>query len=352
MAHELTTRANGRTEMAFVGETPWHGLGQRVTEGATIEQWAHEAGMDWTADQTPVLYQTPAGILSSDDRKVLYRSDTGAQLGVVGDTYKPVQPRAVLEFFRDLTEAGEWSIHTAGTLQGGRKLWALARNHTEGEVKPGDKVRGNLLLTTSLDGSMKTIAAMTAIRVVCANTLRLALADTAGQQISVSHRSTFDPAAIKSALGVARESFHGFMEQARMMAETGIGQNEAREVLRAIFGQPIKRIDAEPVKISGGSVDGSDFAQLLARPAALESEAKQREQRSVPKVLELFNGRARGADHESSQGTRWGLFNAITEHVDHELGRTDDTRLTSAWFGRGHDFKSQALELLTRPATF
>jgi phage/plasmid-like protein (TIGR03299 family) len=347
MAHEISIRANGHAEMAFVGTTPWHGLGQRVTEGAPLEVWAQQAGMDWKALEAPVTFQRAddQGTGTVADKKVLYRSDTGAPLSVVGDGYHVVQPREVLEFFRDLTEANEWHIHTAGVLRGGRKLWALARNHTEGEVQPGDKVRGNLLLATSLDGSMKTIAAMTAVRVVCANTLRLALADTKDMH-ATSHRSEFDAGAAKRAIGVARESFATFMEQARKMADTPVHIEEARAILRELFGKPVI-LKAAPAKVSGGSIDGSDFAQLLARPATLAGEERTREQRSVARALELFNGEARGSEHASAHGTRWGLFNAVTEHIDHERGRTSDNRLDAAWFGDGHDVKAQALKLLT-----
>lgn len=341
MAHEITF-TNGRAEMAFVGRTPWHGLGQSVTQGASLETWALEAGMQWVADESPVLYQTAEGLRASTDRKVLYRNDTGAQLGVVGTDYKAVQPLQVLEFFRDLTEAGDWHIHTAGTLKGGRKLWAMASNHTEGEVQPGDRVKGNLLLATSLDGSMKTTAAMTAVRVVCANTLRLALADSR-DMVQVSHRSEFDADAVKRSLGVARESFEEFMARARRLSECPIHLEEARETLRKLFGQPAI-LTPQQTAYSGGTIDGSDFAQLLARPHVPAPE--MRENRNVPKVLELFAGAARGAEHESARGTRWGLFNAVTEHVDHTMGRSRDTGLDAAWFGRGHAIKAQALELL------
>lgn len=371
MAHELTlNKRTGQYEMAFVGATPWHHNGQRVTRGAKLETWAQEAYMQWTAERSVVQYMTPEGLRESKGDHIIYRSDTGARVGLVSEGYKIVQPIEVLEFFRDLTEAGDWHIHTAGTMKGGSRIWALASNHTEGQVVKGDSVRGNLLLATSLDGTLKTTAAMTAIRVVCANTLKLALsglkkadgrkkgiqrigADKDGKTtaIAVSHRSEFDASAVKAELGLARESFEVFMQQARQMAETPIGQEEAREVLRQIFGQPkpVKTTD-EPVAISGGAIDGSDFAQLLARPHAAVEAPK--EQRNIPKVLELFGsptqvGTGKGADHPGVAGTKWGLFNAVTEFVDHSMGRTDDSRLGEAWFGRGHAMKAEALHILT-----
>lgn len=366
MAHEISI-TGGKAEMAFVGMTPWHGLGQRVTRDASIETWQREAGMEWDAKLGQVRYTPDAGSVDANGvrdfpgQSVIYRGDTGAPLAVVSDGYKIVQPKEVLEFFRDLTEQGGWHIHTAGVLRGGRKLWALASNHTEGEVVPGDRVRGNLLLATSLDGSLATTVGMTAIRVVCANTLRVALstaglkgssaegADAAKEWHRTSHRSVFNADAAKRHIGVARESFEMFMERARVLADSPIAVGEAREVLRSLFGQPAK-IEAAPVKTSGFTMDGSEFKQLLARPAGALAPAattKERENRNVVRVLELFGGAGRGATHQGSEGTKWGLLNAVTEFVDHERGRSSDVRLDNAWFGEGANLKADALKLLT-----
>jgi phage/plasmid-like protein (TIGR03299 family) len=353
MAHELTTRANGQTEMAFVGETPWHGLGQRVTQGATIEVWAREAGLDWTAKRSAVQYPFGDTMREFGDKHVIYRSDTGAPLATVSKDYKLVQPLEVLEFFRDLTEAGDWHIHTAGTMQGGRRLWALASNHTEGLVAPGDRVRGNLLLATSLDGTMRTMAAMTSIRVVCANTMRTAFADVGASStgkvakgtkgaISVSHRSEFDAASVKEHLGVARQSFDQFMNQAREMANSGISKADAVGVLRELFGQPKPVVSSVAPAPAPQMSDASILDMVLSQPVG-----EQREHRNIPKVMSLFEGAGRGADHPGAAGTKWGLFNAVTEFIDHSASRTQDTRLTSAWFGQGHELKVKALELLT-----
>jgi len=350
MAHELTIRRNGKAEMAFTGETPWHGLGQPVTVGASIGVWQREAGMDWDALSAIPMFdgKSPAGKhpefglnLPVPNSRVIYRSDNLDPLAIVSANYQVVQPKAVLEFFRDLTEGGGWHIHTAGTLRGGRKLWAMASNGEGGRVDSStrrmsataDEVRQNLLLATSLDGSMKTQAILTSVRVVCANTLALALSE-GGNAVKISHRSVFDPNAIKRALGVARESFEVFMEQAREMADTPIKLDDARYALRQIFGEPT---EAKPQLAWLGSLS-------QVRAPAPEPEAKER--RSVDRVLELFGGAGMGADLPTARGTSWGLLNAVTQYVDHEMGRTRDTRLDSAWFGEGNKLKQSALELL------
>jgi phage/plasmid-like protein (TIGR03299 family) len=339
MAHELTY-THGKYEMAYAGETPWHGLGQEVTVGASIGVWQKEAGMNWTAVATPVEgWSQPEGptTIRFPGYKGLYRDDTNEPLAIVGEGYQVVQPKEVLEFFRDLVEVGGWHIHTAGTLRGGRKLWAMASQGAVGVVNPRakdvrqrDPIRNNLLLATSLDGSMRTTAMLTSVRVVCANTLALALGDTGENSVRVSHRSIFDPSAIKHALGVAPAAFELFMEQARTMAEMPVSLDQARKCLAEIFGQGKVKADSSWLM---GSV--ADYKATAKEPEVKDS-------RSVSRILELFQGEGMGSDLVTAQGTQWGLLNAVTQYVDHEMGRTPDTRLDAAWFGRGQQFKQQA----------
>lgn len=351
MAHELYTNRAGKTSMAFVGQTPWHGLGQQLTAGASIEDWTREAGFEWEAKTAPVTFLRDDGTVGQmGERRVIYRSDTGAPLSVMGSSYQIVQPRAVIEFFRGLAASDGFTLHTAGIMRGGRSMWALASNHTEAEVVPGDRVRCNLLLCTSLDGTLATTAGCTSVRVVCANTLAEALGagltDVNGKGIKgktsgarITHRSVFDADAVKAEIGLCRSTFARFINDAQTLAARPIGMEEAREILRGIFGQPIKSRKAEtsPLGIA---------AAAIAKAAGAAAVIDVREQKSVARCLDLFAGQGRGADHSGVKGTRWGLLNAVTEHIDHEQGRTADNRLSSAWFGRGADFKSAAFQAL------
>lgn len=346
MAHELTIRADGRAEMAFVGETPWHGLGQSVTKESTIEEWQRAAGMDWEAlSGVPAANISAAGAwggfvrLDFPEHKALWRSDTLEPLAIVGAGYQVVQPRQVLEFFRDMTEQGGWHIHTAGTLRGGRKLWAMASRGEFAAVGPRrrksgqtDEVAHNLLFATSLDGSMKTTVADTAIRVVCANTLALALRDN-NRTIQISHRSVFDEAAVKRALGLVDDAFGRFMRQARELSTVPVAEGEAIPLLRRIF-----RVDAQKRPSTAWLGGLKDMAERADQEAAGTG---------MQRVLALFEGAGMGASLPGAAGTRWGLLNAVTEHVDWDMGRTADTRLDSAWFGRGNALKQDALRVLT-----
>lgn len=139
MAHLVET-------MAYAGATPWHGLGNQLTQKQPIEIWQREAGMDWAIQESSVHFKADTvghlgTIHSFPEQKVLYRSDTKAPLSVVSQRYHTVQPREVLEFYRDLTEVSGYELETAGVLKGGRKFWALARTG-QGAALKGKGHRG------------------------------------------------------------------------------------------------------------------------------------------------------------------------------------------------------------------
>lgn len=343
MAHELSIRGDGFVEMAYVGELPWHKLGNAVSKNAPLREWRQKAGLDWEAREATVQFHNEDGLLLPvESKKVLYRSDTSQPVGVVSKGYNVVQPEALLQSFRDLVESGGWWIHTAGVLRGGSKIWVMAtREDIEvASVTKGDKVMPHLLGATSLDGSMRTTFVLTAVRGVCANTIGIAINGARGtNKIEQSHRSVFDPDMIKEGLGVAVLSYEEFMDQARQLASRPIKVPEATEVLRELFGQPTLK-DIKPEQ------DDYSFQRIMAQ-FTKTGDQKLREQRSVARTLALFQGEAYGSDMKGSNGTRWGLLNAVTQHVDHEMGRSDDTRMESAWFGRGADIKAQAFDLLT-----
>lgn len=321
MSHELTIRANSQVEHAYVGGTPWHGLGQQLTEGAPIEQWIIAAGMDWRVQRSKVRYhfgQEPTDFATWDDQHVLFRSDTKQPLGLVSDGYKVVQPRTVLEFFRDLTENAGYHLHTAGTLFGGRKFWALAKV-AEACVTGADRVGGYLLLSTSCDGSMATECRETTVRVVCNNTLSIARATGSRGVIKVGHRSQFNANAVKAQMLNSAEHFATFMELTRQLA--------AKRVTNAM---------------------AEAFVRNLLRPT--ETPDTEDDTKRAPKgeaeILSLFRGNAMGGTLLGTAGTAWGLVNAVTEYVDHrQSAKTIDHRLDRAFFGSGDDLKTRAFDL-------
>ena len=308
--------------MAYMGETPWHDLGSQLPPKQPLEVWAKQAGMDWSIRETPVCYRTNGiehdhAVLTFEDQKVLYRSDTGSALSVVGDRYRVVQPREVLEFYRDLTDVFGYELETAGVLKGGRKLWALARTGQDAMLKNQDTVCSYLLLATSCDGTLATMATPTTVRVVCNNTLAVALKG-AKNAVKVPHSTTFDPMAVKKQLGIATSQWGAFLYRIQSMANRKVKSSEASTYFENVLILP-----------SNGS------------PAAAPANG-----RALKRMLALFDGQGRGAELSTAKGTTWGLLNAVTEFVDHERrARSREYRLESAWFGQGAAVKQRAFDL-------
>ncbi|WP_186016352.1 DUF932 domain-containing protein [Burkholderia gladioli] len=306
--------------MAYVGQEPWHGLGNRLAPHQPIEVWADRAGMDWTIESSEVRFVAGANTIGTihafPDQKVLYRSDNKMPLSVVSARYQVVQPRQILEFYRDLTEIGGFELETAGVLKEGRKLWALAKTGQSGLLKGKDKITGYLLLATACDGTLATTAQFTSVRVVCNNTLAIALGDSTGV-VKVQHRSQFDAQAVKRQLGIAVSSWDAFMVRARALAERKITDTTAEAFLRRVLTYATVNVpDRETVSVN---------------------------ERAIKAVGQLYAGRGKGADLPSASGTAWGLLNAVTEYVDHHRrARTGDHRLDAAWFGAGATLKQRA----------
>lgn len=322
MAHDITIRTNGFAETAFAGETPWHGLGQEINPDASIEEWQVKAGMDWTVDSAPVEFaafdqNNKLVTHTFSGQNVLFRSDTKAPLSVVSNRYHPVQPRDVLEFFRELVDVAGFKIQVAGTLAGGKRMWAIAETGTMGEVVKDDKVGGFLLLSTSCDRTLATTARFTSIRVVCNNTLQMAMQDKR-HVVSLSHLSKFDPQDMQMRLAGAVSTFGSFMEMAKVLQKQKMSIPQAKKFLERLIA-PWNQVKRE--------------------------EHKLEDNRQFKKILALFDEEAKGV--EMVGHTKWGMLNAVTEYYDHHAqSRSDDARLDSAWFGRGDRIKNQAMELL------
>lgn len=310
------------SSIAYTGERPWHGLGHHLPPRQPLEVWRQRAGLDWTIESSEVRFVAGSAgshigaIHAFPDQKVLYRSDTKAPLSIVSSRYQVVQPAQILEFYRDLSEAGGFELESAGVLLGGKKLWALAKTGHSGTLKAKDVVRGYLLLATACDGTLATTAMFTSVRVVCWNTLQIALGEGAGA-VKVSHRTRFDADAVKRQLGIAVSSWDAFMARTKAMAERKVTDSTAEAFFRRVLTYP--------------TTDPSE------RTAVTVNE------RAIKAVGELYAGRGMGAQLPSAAGTLWGALNAITEYTDfRRRAHSDDHRRASAWFGQGADLKQRA----------
>ena len=325
MAHELDF-TTGLPAIAYRGDTPWHGYGQKIEEDAPLETWRELAGLAWQVRRHPIYTNV---VVTQDDhewaegglgrtripsRVALVRSDTQDVLSVVSDRYKVVQPEKVLEFFRSLIDKNGFKMNTAGALRGGRRVWALAETGRDFAIGD-DKVAAFLLLATSYDGTFATTAQFTSIRVVCNNTLSFALEYGDEQEsgiVKIPHNQEFDEVNVKLGLGLDVD-WDRFAALVQRLSERVVTEREALNYFLTLLGVT--------------EAEAAEGAQLI----------------NVRKLLSFYES-GPGAKLPSAQNTAWGLVNAVTFFCDHARRAKDaGARFDSASFGSGATLKRKAL---------
>jgi phage/plasmid-like protein (TIGR03299 family) len=330
---------NRRANMVYVGATPWHSLGTRFAGNENFDEWRVAAGFAWEATPQPLTYPGADGNpVSLDSHKVLLRSDVQSVLGVVGKDYKVVQPAKVIEFFRDIAFASDsrYTMETAGCLFDGRRIWALARTAQEMRIGGTDVVKPYILLGTSFDGSMATFASYTSVRVVCHNTLTMAVGlKGTNADIRIPHSQTFDEKGVKVALGVIESgedaAIENFEEMATILSKRRVNTKDAFTYFATLYGPELE--------------EGQKATTLK-----LEDFSKTQE-RHVSGLHELFL-RGPGAQLKSAKSTAWGLLNAVTNYEDFGRWRTKKMEriVSSSQFGNGAQRKKTAAELAIKLA--
>jgi len=316
MSHQIA-EANGRPAMMYAGEVPWHGLGTRLESPATAAEAIQAAGLNYLAELKPL--QTIEG-KSVPQRRAVVRSDTGDVLGVVGNAFMPIQNYQAFGFLDAIVADGCLRYHTAGALGKGERIWMLAKLPSHIRVKGTDDiVEKFLLLSNCHDGTAALRTLFTPIRVVCQNTLNLALRNGRGQGISITHKGDL-ASKIQEAqrvLGLA-ETFY---------------QDAATKIDILVAHQA-----------SSGQIE--DYFKLLYPDPEDSDNNRARNVRN--RLTEIFET-GQGLDLPGVQGTMWAAYNAVTEWVDHHRPTrvSDPTlrasrRLESAWFGSGAKLKSRA----------
>ena len=298
MAHELEiNEETGEATFASLRQPAWHNLGTVFQEEVNTEQMLKLAHLDnWNVRLEDVTI--PAGFASDKSYSFVTRTnpfdkDQNDVLGIVGERYVPLQNEDLFSFGDNLLDGGgRWE--TAGSIKGGRQVFgsiALTNSITLDPNGIADKIDNYLLINTSHDGSIAIQASITPVRVVCANTLNLALSSFRGkkapkQTFKIRHTQTAEGkiAVAREALGLANSYIDEFSKMANEMIGKTITDNEFMEII------------------------------ALAYPAP-EKDAKGSFKKYETKV-DLLQGIYRGQYNDTIAGTAWGAYNALTERLD------------------------------------
>lgn len=295
--------------------------GNDISQATDLPSWMARADLSWEAKQAMVRY-TPAGfenqkMFEVEDKRVIYRSDTGLDLGVTSDHYKMFQPLQVGEFFQDLVDRHGFSLDRAGTFKGGKVIFARAKVGRTLRIHGNDVVEGEVQLVTSFDGSLATMIRFGTKRLICTNGLTVG-ADIV-PVVKVNHRSIVDVGAAKIKLGLDGV-FEAFEAQADRMASTKVSERQAIDFFLQVYHD-------------------------MKAEAIVDTQVENKTDKTIARLARHFIA-APGAELQSAKGTVWGLLNAVTYDVDHAINaRNEESRTFSSLFGAGEKIKNKALEL-------
>ena len=309
--------------MAYYGEKPWHALGKVVRKGATAEEMIRVAGLDWEVELQPARGSrkiNKRGEYSRYEVVRLPRCDTEEQisLALVSRRYQPLQNAEAFNFFDSIVGDGKAYFETAGALGGGERIWVMARMPEPMEIVRGDECWKYLLLSNTHNGEGAVTVKFTPVRVVCQNTLILAMED--GQKAyRVRHSRVMMKFRLKELakfLAITQEVFLKAGTLFKRLAGVEITEERLLQYLEAIFPK---------------------------------TESQKTEGKEPPKwtyIRELLDTKP-DLQLKGVRGTLWGVYNAITYFEDYKQliqEEEPDRRLERTWFGSGADVKLKALQ--------
>lgn len=307
-----------RTPSPFsnVAPPPWNRLGTELTNVSTAREAIEAAGLNYTVVKKPLKeVLEPEHSAHGSHRWATVRTDTGEVLGIVGDSYEPIQNRDAFAFFDNLVGANEAIYDTAGALGHGEHIWILAKLPGFIRVRGKDIVNKYLLLSNTHDGSSLVRVKLTPVRVVCNNTLNAAFQGAGEVRIPHSSTAPKDLEQALSLLGLSNTLYKQLEVTFERMALKKITDKQLLDYVKALV--PDNEEDAD-------------------KATAQEIQAA---------CLDLYES---GQGAELARGTVWGAFNCVTEYTDHKMEMSSDSRLESIWFGRGARLKLNAFHLAKR----
>lgn len=353
MAHEFETGF-------VVREQAWHGLAVVLQDNPSVEDAIVKAGLDWGVVEgdltTTLTTQAGVGQVPVKGWKALVRDKDNAVLGVVSDAFKPFQNRDAFGWFNELVKDGTCRIETAGSLQGGRKVWVQARYADAVEVKDGDALIPYLLLANGHDGKMSLRIINTPTRVVCWNTMQAAGAvedgdaegddSFAAKGFAISHKGDVraKAEAARRAIVAMNRELQMTVDVYRKMAGLPVTEDYVRRLAKELF-------DTDYIKAK------DLIAKFRQREELADVSIREQTRAAIADLEKLLNNTGRtekaivesfheGPGSKLAGETAWGAFNAVTDYLDHRVSGGQDRRMASSWFGEGARKRAKAFNLI------
>lgn len=337
MSHEISINGQGQAEAYYAEKPAWHELGTVTSEAKTPREAMEIAHHDWKVEQRPLFMKDEAGSFDEVPTHVAnVRSDDGSILGVVTPYYKPLQNEQFYDFIGQLL-GDDCKIESAMALKGGRLMVASARLAGAFEVTRDDSLLTYLMFANGHDGRVAFHALLTVVRPVCWNTYQAARFSVADADIFWSRHSaklTSKVEAVRKFLfGITQEQ-HAVNELMKKLAQTTVQKDEVTKFIDTMFPLPLKNNAEGEEKVS---------KRLAFYRDTLRSNIEEHPWNQT----------------EATHGTAFGMFNGLTQLVDHQTIKRGDransgeaaqleSKLCHAWFGDGVDLKEKGLKTLTK----
>lgn len=319
MSHEISS-------IAYVGETPWHGLGVYCgEEPMTSKEAIKAASLDWEVEKRPLWTADAEGkpTIEVETHMAVVRKTDNSKLGIVGANYVPVQNRDSFEFMDALVDEGLMRYHTAGSLRNGQRIWLLGKIG-QSDILPKDTLDRYLLLWNTHDGSGALRALFTSVRVVCANTARIALSQGKGEGVYLRHTTNIKNRLekAKEVLGLANKEFDRFVEFAKALSK---------------------------LKMSADNFE--KFSEFLI-PDNPEVENNIRAENARHELSNLFTD-GRGQEIPGVRGTGWAAYSAVVEFANYFRSTrggdaAQERRFESSLFGSGDQLIQKSVGFLQK----
>ncbi len=304
--------------IAWTGEPPWHQMGKYVPENLSPDEMQKAAELDWSVEKIPLRYEF-GGKPFNTEQFALIRSSDGCMLDIVkSENWEPVQNHQAFEFFERFVRHNHMSMEVAGSLRDGKLVFVLAKMNQAFHVGSGteDQTDGYLLFTNPHQYGRAVDIRLTPIRVVCMNTLQLALTSASNALVKYNHRHKFDVREAQSVFQAFLSTLDEYRDTAQFLADKPYEEQALQRYFDECFPY-IPNMHTRSPQPNGRSANAERAFRIVeTQPGA-----------------------------RYSQGTWWNALNAVTYLTDHELGKSPETRLHSAWYGKGEQRKRQALNL-------
>ena len=319
-------------EMFYTGETPWHGLGVSLAKPVSLEEAFKVGGLRWEVGEVDLMTadHPPSPVLK---RKAIVRLDrpmghAGRVLGVAHRGFAPIQNHDAGLLFDAIFGQGRSIYHTGGYLGDGEVVWLLAKINKTLKIGADDIVEPYALMANSHDGSMAFNIRLTTIRVVCQNTLAVAMQEKLGREFRRAHQgSLFEHA------DAAQEFFAATLKELDLIGETFVSLSQ-RRCADNTFNEILASLLPEPKKPRNSA----------SNPGLLHAwESRVADVRAVRRKISELRESGKGAALPVSRGTFWGALNAVLEYVDHHH-QTANGPVSYALLGDGMELKVRAFK--------